>query len=171
MESNKKVSNIQVNEYILVYPHIKQINDYSDTRKYLTFFGRPSKKFSFNYQSEKDESKTRNSKNSINIEKEKIKDLEKKIEKNKNNENDISNNYYLINKDIELRNSNLKRTQDIKYALENFLRKSDLIEKNSKFFEEFHAQKYKILNKKDKKEAKVEEENEKVIDLYLESII
>ena len=172
MESNKDITNIQANEYILVYPHIKQVNDYSDTKKFLTFFRKPPKKSSFIYQSEKDVTKMHSSKKSLNIEKEKLKDLEKKLDqdKDKNNDNDISN-YYLINKDIELRNSNLKRTLDIKHALENFLRKSDLIEKIGKFFEEFHIQKSKMSAKKEKKEGKVEEENEKVIDTYIESII
>ena len=174
MENKKINPQNEVNEFVVVYPPIKEINDLTDTKKYLMFFTKVAKRSSFLGTPIKDYTKVknRNSNNSINYEKEKHKELDKGQEKNENDKN----NYYLIDKDINLRNSKLKRTQDIKHALENFLRISDLIEKISKFFEEFRdnlmkTKKSKTLKKERKGGAKAEEENEKYIESYIESII
>ena len=45
--------------------------------------------------------------------------------------------WYLINKGIELQNKKRKRTNDIKVALELFLNQSDLISKLTKYFQQF----------------------------------
>ena len=84
---------------------------------------------------------------------------------------------FLINKALEQKESKSKRTGDIKSALENFLKKSDLFEKITKFFEETRE---KIVPKdKDKaktrrisnESSKMEEEKEKLIEIYINSII
>ena len=52
-------------------------------------------------------------------------DIEKYVDK-------INEDFYLINKGIELQKRNLKRTVDVKRALELFFEKSELIQKVSK---------------------------------------
>ena len=157
----KKIQNNEINEYIIVYPPIKQINDLTETKNFLSLFSKSSKRGSVIIPQNI---------NQLIIEEEKEKSNEKDKEQNEKYD------YYLINKDIQLRNNNSKRTQDIKHALENFLRHSDLIEKISKFFEEYREnlmkiKKPKIKMKKGKRSSLIEEENEKFIEGYIESII
>ena len=118
----RKNKNNEINEYVIVYPPIKNISEMTDTKKYLSFFSKTSKRGSLY-------NPTKNNQLILEEEKENINEKEK--------EPNEKYNCYLINKDIQLRNNNSKRTQDIKHALENFLRHSDLIENISKLFEEF----------------------------------
>ena len=171
-----KIPRNKIKEFILVYPPIKQTNDLFDSKIYLSLFAKPAKKSSLIKLSDINELiknyKNNNNKSFTNNEIE-IKKLLNKKENTK--KSDI---YYLIDKDIELKKNKFKRTSDIKHALEIFLRHSDLIEKITKFFEEFRENSIKVKiskmkYKKDKKidNTKTEEENEKFIETYIESII
>ena len=156
----RKNKNNEINEYVIVYPPIKNISEMTDTKKYLSFFSKTSKRGSLY-------NPTKNNQLILEEEKENINEKEK--------EPNEKYNCYLINKDIQLRNNNSKRTQDIKHALENFLRHSDLIENISKLFEEFRDNLMKIKKSKIKVKKErgsiIEEENEKFIEAYIDSII
>ena len=54
--------------------------------------------------------------------------------------NQMKDEWYLINKGIDLQNKKRKRTNDIKQALEIFFNNSDLIFKLSKYFQEFQSE-------------------------------
>ena len=179
MENKNKFPQNEVNEYVVVYPPIKEINDLTDTKQFLALFSRIPRRSSILNPQMKDFLKIQNlnSNNLINSQKEPEKSKEQN--KNKDQEKNETEKYncFLINKDINLRKNKLKRSTDIKNALEIFLRKSDLIEKITKYFEEFrenlmNIKKSKMMKKDNKKEGeKVEEENEKFIELYIESIL
>jgi len=180
MENNIPRTKIEINEYVQVYPSIKNIFESSDSKKFLYLFSQKTyKRASFIPTSQinkitnnrKYSRQMSNSSLNVEMEKEFDKDIEK--EKKLNEKRD----YFLINKDIQLRKNKSKRTQDIKHALESFLRQSDLIEKTAKFFEEYrdnlNQMKKSKIKKKDKKEegSKNEEESEKHIEAYIESLI
>ena len=158
---NSVLNEEQLNEKIQVYPLIKTNTDTSENKKYLYLF---SKKSSNKLPTEKN---TKNINNSDNIDQ----------SKEKENISSIEDDMFLINKALEQKESKSKRTGDIKSALENFLKKSDLFEKITKFFEETRE---KIVPKdKDKaktrrisnESSKMEEEKEKLIEIYINSII
>ena len=136
------------NENIIVYPPIKITSEYYESKKYLSFF---SKKISNRIPSEK-------------IEQNNNQDSTKEKEKDSNSYNSIEDELFLINKGIEQMQTKSKRTNDVRSALESFLRKSDLIVKITKFFEE---------NNKQKKGGKneIEEEKQKLTEIYINSII
>ena len=146
----------EINEYIQVYPPFKSISDYSESKRFLPLF---SKKISNKTSLEQIDS-IHNSKNT---------ELIKEKEQNQIN---IEDEYFLINKGIEQNKTKSKRTGDVKLALENFFRKSDLIEKITKFFEEKEKSinKEKLKQKKRNKNDK-EEEKEKSTEIYINSII
>ena len=191
MENKSIISHDEINEYIIVYPPIRQINDSSDTKEYLSLFSKAPKRNSLvmPFEFRQTLKKRKRSNNSFNLEKEDEKHKELDLEQNINQNEKY--NIFLINKDIELRKAKSKRTQDIKHALESFFRKSDLIERLTKFFEEFRDNLMKIKKsksaKKDKKEGlrnegtkkegiknegeKKEEENEKIIESYIDSVV
>lgn len=145
----------EINENIQVYPPIKTISDNSESKRFLSLFSKKiSNKISL------DQTDIYNSKNS---------ELIKEKEQNPIN---MEDEYFLINKCIEQCKTKSKRTCDVKTALENFFRKSDLIEKITKFFEE----KEKQINKEKNKHKKgnkndIEEEKEKSTEIYINSII
>ena len=136
------------NENIIVYPPIKITSEYYESKKYLSFF---SKKISNRIPSEK-------------IGQNNNQDSTKEKEKDSNSYNSIEDELFLINKGIEQMQTKSKRTNDVRSALESFLRKSDLIVKITKFFEE---------NNKQKKGGKneIEEEKQKLTEIYINSII
>ena len=148
MEIDSKISEEQ-NENIKVYPSIKSAIDYSESKKYLPLF---SKKIS-----------NKASSNSVSIS-----NNQEIVKENEHNLNNTEDEMYLINKGLEQAKTKSKRTGDIKSALENFLRKSDLIEKIIKFFEENSRDKSK-LKRGGKNE--IEEEKEKLTEIYISSII
>ena len=165
----------KINEFILVYPPIKQINDLSESKKYLSLFKKAPKRHSSVKSFEINDiiKNNDNNNNVLNIEKE-IEKEKTKEEKEKEKENFNC----LIEKDIYLRKINLKRTLDIKHALENFLRQSDLIAKITKYFEEYRENvikskisKMKLKSNKKGDGTKTEEENEKFMEGYIESLI
>ena len=146
----------EINENIQVYPPIKKVFDNSESKKYLSFFSKKSngKIFSDSNNSEQ----LRDSIPNTNI---------------------LEDELFLINKSIEQYKKNLKRSGDIKSALEIFLRKSDLIEKITKFFED----KEKLINKEKAKKRnqnnydnnnnneEKEKDKEKITEIYINSII
>ena len=145
----------EINENIQIYPKIKTVSDHSESKRFLSLF---SKKISNKISLEQID--IYNSKNS------------ELIKEKEHNPNYMEDEYYLINKCIEQCKTKTKRTGDVKTALENFLRKSDLIEKINKFFEE----KEKQINKEKNKHKKgnkndIEEEKEKSTEIYINSII
>ena len=151
MENNSTIKGKQ-NEKIQIYPPIKPGIDYLESKKYLPFF---SKKISNKIPLDKQDS--------ISISKNS--ETTKEKEQNLNN---IEDEMFLINKGIEQERTKSKRTGDIKSALENFLRKSDLIVKIEKFFEENNREKSR--QKKGGKNE-IEEEKEKLTEIYINSII
>ena len=176
MENNIIKPKIEINEYIQVYPQIKNIFDPGESQKYLYLFSQKvSKRASFlpQHQNPIHMLRPKFSLSNTLINKGIEKDFLKEVNKEKSYE---KLNYYLINKDIQLRKNNSKRTQDIKHALETFLRESDLIKKITNFFEEYRenlsqAKKNKTKKKEKKDDEKKDDENEKHIQKYIESLI
>ena len=151
MESNSKINEEQ-NENIQVYPPVKSSIDNSESKKFLHLFSKkpgnkiPTDKCDSNSNSKNTENNKEKEPSPINLEDE----------------------LFLIYKGMEQSKKNTKRTGDIKSALENFLRKSDLIEKIIKFFEENNREKSR-QRKGGKNE--IEEEKEKLTEIYINSII
>ena len=144
--------NEEKNENIQIYPPIIQGTVYPESKKFLSFF---SKKISNKISSD----------NLDSISNRKSLDLIKEKEQNLNN---LEEALALINKGIEQSKTKSKRSGDIKTALENFLRKSDLIEKIIKFFEEHNRDKSK---QKTEGKNNVDEDKEKLTEIYINSII
>ena len=199
MENKNSVSDNKINEFIQVYPPIKPKTDFNENKKYLSFFSKGSKRASFLIpqfqlsEIQNSSNKKRNSlieKKSTSIKDSKIKNIKDSkrksmpnnafnIENVKDNQKENKNrneeyNCYFIEKDIQLRKNKSRRTGDIKIALESFLRKSDLIERIRKFFEEL---KENSLKREKTKKIKIDEnpkndeESEKFMNSYVESII
>ena len=156
MEISSKIKEEQ-NEKIQVYAPIKFTTDYSESKKYLNLF---SKRLSIKYPS--DIRYSIYNSNDLSIIKEKELNYYKR-------ESDL----FLIYKGIEQAKVKTKRSNDVKTALENFLRKSDLIIKITKFFEE----KQKLINKEKTRQNKknkndIEEGgDEKFIEIYINSLV
>ena len=156
MEISSKIKEEQ-NEKIQVYAPIKFTTDYSESKKYLNLF---SKRLSIKYPS--DIRYSIYNSNDLSIIKEKELNYYKR-------ESDL----FLIYKGIEQAKAKTKRSNDVKTALENFLRKSDLIIKITKFFEE----KQKLINKEKTRQNKknkndIEEGgDEKFIEIYINSLV
>jgi CRP-like cAMP-binding protein len=156
MEISSKIKEEQ-NEKIQVYAPIKFTTDYSESKKYLNLF---SKRLSIKYPS--DILYSIYNSNDLSVVK------EKELNYNKR-ESDL----FLIYKGIEQAKAKTKRSNDVKTALENFLRKSDLIIKITKFFEE----KQKLINKEKTRQNKknkndIEEGgDEKFIEIYINSLV
>ena len=156
MEISSKIKEEQ-NEKIQVYAPIKFTTDYSESKKYLNLF---SKRLSIKYPS--DIRYSIYNSNDLSIIKEKELNYYKR-------ESDL----FLIYKGIEQAKAKTKRSNDVKTALENFLRKSDLIIKITKFFEE----KQKLINKEKSRQNKknkndIEEGgDEKFIEIYINSLV
>ena len=113
MENDSKI-NERENENIQVYPPVKSSIDNSESKKFLHLF---SKKTGNKIPSDKRDSNS-NPKNTENTQEKEQKPI------------NLEDELFLINKGIEQSQRKSKRTGDIKSALENFLRKSDLIEKS-----------------------------------------
>ena len=144
--------NEEKNENIQIYPPIIQGTVYPESKKFLSFF---SKKINNKISSD----------NLDSISNRKSLDLIKEKEQNSNN---LEEALALINKGIAQSKTKSKRSGDIKTALENFLRKSDLIEKIIKFFEEHNRDKSK---QKTEGKNNVDEDKEKLTEIYINSII
>ena len=141
------------NENIQIYPPVKQGIGYLESKKFLPFFA-----------------KRTSSKLSV-VEILDSVSISKSIEfmkENQQNLNNLEEELFLINKGIEQARTKSKRSSDVKTALENFLRRSDLIEQIIKFFEEHNRDK-----SKQKTEGKndVDEDKEKLTEIYINSIV
>ena len=141
------------NENIQIYPPVKQGIGYLESKKFLPFFAkRTSSKLS-----------VAEILDSVSI----SKSIEF-MKENQQNLNNLEEELFLINKGIEQARTKSKRSSDVKTALENFLRRSDLIEQIIKFFEEHNRDK-----SKQKTEGKndVDEDKEKLTEIYINSIV
>ena len=174
MDNIISISKSITTEFLQVYPPVKEKTDLADNNKYLSFFSKASYKVTLSnvpvyaFESRKkvqDPSKNLTN-NSKTLEKEEEKEEQNEKEKNLNEIYDC----YLIEKDIHLRKNKSRRTADIRYALGNFFRKSEPIEKIRKFFEEFQQKSLKLKNVKNKKEDTKNDE-EKFFETYIETMI
>ena len=152
MDKNSKTE-VELKESIQVYPTIKPIIEEAESKKYLYFFCKKTE--------------TKNKQEKLD---------NKKISKEKEqNHLDKEEEYYLINKGLEQEKTKSKRTNDIKSALENFLKNSDLIEKISKLLEEkeklIYKEKIEKIKYKKGNNNEIEEEKEKLTDIYINSVI
>ena len=141
------------NENIQIYPPVKQGIGYLESKKFLPFFAkRTSSKLSVVEILD-----------SVSISK-----TIEFMKENQQNLNNLEEELFLINKGIEQARTKSKRSSDVKTALENFLRRSDLIEQIIKFFEEHNRDK-----SKQKTEGKndVDEDKEKLTEIYINSIV
>ena len=141
------------NENIQIYPPVKQGIGYLESKKFLPFFAkRTSSKLS-----------VAEILDSVSISK-----TIEFMKENQQNLNNLEEELFLINKGIEQARTKSKRSSDVKTALENFLRRSDLIEQIIKFFEEHNRDK-----SKQKTEGKndVDEDKEKLTEIYINSIV
>ena len=175
MENIISISKSQTTEFLQVYPPIKPKTDLTDNNKYLSFFSRASNKVGISNQPTqtfepiiKNHDSTKNLTNNSNI-----LDNGKENEEEKEKEKNINEIYdcYLIEKDIQLKNNKSRRTADIKFALGNFFRRSDPIEKIRKFFEEFQEKSMKLKKMKNNKKEDNKNDEEKFIETYIESMI
>ena len=100
MENKSIISHDEINEYIIVYPPIRQINDSSDTKEYLSLFSKAPKRNSLvmPFEFRQTLKKRKRSNNSFNLEKEDEKHKELDLEQNINQNEKY--NIFLINKDI-----------------------------------------------------------------------
>ena len=175
MDNIISISKNLTTEFFQVYPPVKPKTDLSDNNKYLSFFSKTSNKVPLNNQpayafeslkNDQDPSKNLTN-NSKPVENEKKEEEEKEREKNNNGIYDC----YLIEKDIQLKINKSRRTADIKYALGNFFRKSEPIEKIRKFFEEFKQKSLKLKNMKKNKKEDTKNDEDKFIESYIETMI
>ena len=175
MDNIISISKNLTTEFFQVYPPVKPKTDLSDNNKYLSFFSKTSNKVPLNNQptyafeslkNDQDPSKNLTN-NSKPVENEKKEEEEKEREKNNNDIYDC----YLIEKDIQLKINKSRRTADIKYALGNFFRKSEPIEKIRKFFEEFKQKSLKLKNMKKNKKEDTKNDEDKFIESYIETMI
>ena len=138
MDNNlNNLPDANIDEFIKIYPPLLNIvhNNSSNSNKFINFFSvkksvkkekeKATKEIDNNIQYYDDENKDNNN----DIDNNKIKDI-----KNNNSEN---NDYYLINKGIELQSRNKKITPDIKNALSLFFIQSDLISKLTLYFKKY----------------------------------
>ena len=150
MTENQKKINFE--DFLKIYPPLTQKVDPSTYKTYDKYFKKKEKE-----KEKKEEEKIieeekniitnkKTLRNSIHITDEKDKkNLRNSIlsidEKEEINiEKDEDEEWYLVNKGINLQNKKRKRTQDIKNALEIFFNHSDLISKLSKYFHQFEEE-------------------------------
>ena len=175
MENIISISKNLTTEFLQVYPPVKPKTDLTDNNKYLSFFSKTSNKIHINnqpvYAFESPKKEQDPSKNLTNSSKA-LENGETKEELNEKEKN-INEIYdcYLIDKDIHLKSIKYRRTADIKYALGNFFRKSEPIEKIRKFFEEFQQKSMKLKNMKNNKKEDTKNDEEKFIQTYIETMI
>ena len=132
MVENKKIN---FEDFLKIYPPLTPKVDKSNYKTFNNYFKRREKK-----EIKKNESKN-NSPSRNNI----LHDIDEKEEINNNDidRTKVEGNeeeWYLVNKGIDLQNKKRKRTNDIKQALESFFNQSDLIAKLSKYFHEFQSE-------------------------------
>lgn len=174
MENIISISKNLTTEFLQVYPPVKPKTDLADNNKYLSFFSKTSNKVTLDnqpdyaFESLKNEQDSKNlTNNSKTLENGKEEEKETEKEKNINEIYDC----YLIEKDTQLKINKSRRTPDIKYALKNFFRKSEPIEKIRKFFEEFKKKSLKLKSMKKNKKEDTKNDEDKFIETYIETMI
>ena len=144
MTENQKKFNFE--DFLKIYPPLTPKVDPSTYKTYDKYFKKKEK--------EKKEEKTIEEEKNVLAEKKNrrysVHSIEKKNKKNRRNsidekeeiiyEKEEDEEWYLVNKGINLQNKKRKRTQDIKSALETFFNQSDLISKLSKYFHQFEEE-------------------------------
>ena len=157
MENNKE--NPTTEEFLQIYPNLTLKFDYDEKDKLIKFFNiknhikaKKSSVILDEFQIQKLlKEQNKSDIASINIENKEILSIQKINNRDSMNPNDkilyriyqqdedidkyvdkINEDFYLINKGIELQKRNLKRTVDVKKALELFFENSELIQKVSK---------------------------------------
>ena len=125
MADNSK--KIDFNDFLKIYPPLSKPEDKSNYKTFNQYFKKKEKK-DINKDEEKKEIKI------IEEKDENVNNLETDRTKDENEEE-----WYLIDKAIDLQNKKRKRTNDIRQALETFFNQSVLISKLSTFFHEFQS--------------------------------
>ena len=144
MTENQKKFNFE--DFLKIYPPLTPKVDPSTYKTYDKYFKKKEK--------EKKEEKTIEEEKNVSADKKNrrysVHSIEEKDKKNRRNsidekeeiiyEKEEDEEWYLVNKGINLQNKKRKRTQDIKSALETFFNQSDLISKLSKYFHQFEEE-------------------------------
>ena len=125
MDENLK--KLDFNDFLKIYAPLSKPEDKSNYKTFNQYFKKKEKK-DINKDEEKKEIKI------IEEKDENVNNLETDRTKDENEEE-----WYLIDKAIDLQNKKRKRTNDIKQALETFFNQSVLISKLSTFFHEFQS--------------------------------
>ena len=147
-DDNEKKINFE--DFLKIYPPLSEKVDPSNHKTFNNYFKKKEKKEEKNEEEKeikgeekkenvKIDKKIMNNKNKINTIEEKeenINDIEEEKMKDELKEEE----WYLIDKGIDLQNKKRKRTNDIKQALESFFNQSDLISKLSKYFVQFQSE-------------------------------
>ena len=130
---------IDFEDFLKIYPPLSPKIDKSNYKTFDKYFKKKDKK-----EEKTNEQKTDEEKNNLEIKNKQknnniiIIDENENIDNNKNESKE--DEWYLVNKGIDLQNKKRKRTNDIKQALEIFFNNSDLISKLSKYFHEFQSE-------------------------------
>ena len=136
---NESPKKINFEDFMKIYPPLSEKVDPSTYKTFNKYFKRKEKK------EEKNEDEKNNIKDKKPVKNNKIYTIDEKQEILSQEENEKKDEpdskreeeWYLVNKGIDLQNKKRKRTNDIKTALEIFFNQSDLISKLSKYFSQF----------------------------------
>ena len=123
VDNNSKKINFE--DFLKLYPPLTKL-DKSNYKTFNNYFKKREKK-----DIKKDEDKNNNTdKNNINNNIGEKDEIINNLETDRSNKSKIESNeeeWYLVNKGIDLQNKKRKRTNDIRQALESFFNESDLI--------------------------------------------
>ena len=136
--TSKKVN---YEDFLKIYPPLTEKVDPATYKTFNKYFKKKEKKEDKKEEKHNPNEKKANSKRKgSTIDKKEENEEEVNHVHFKNNLKDEEDEeWYLINKGIELQNKKRKRTNDIKVALELFLNQSDIISKLTKYFQQFEV--------------------------------
>ena len=136
--TSKKVN---YEDFLKIYPPLTEKVDPATYKTFNKYFKKKEKKEDKKEEKHNPNEKKANSKRKgSTIDKKEENEEEVNHVHFKNNFKDEEDEeWYLINKGIELQNKKRKRTNDIKVALELFLNQSDIISKLTKYFQQFEV--------------------------------
>ena len=126
---------IDFGDFLKIYPPLTPKMDKANYKTFSNFFKKKEK--------EEKKIETKKTEDINNLQLKNIDENEELIfdnELNKRKSETNEDEWYLINKGIDLQNKKRKRTNDIKIALESFFNQSNLIAKLSKYFQEFQSE-------------------------------
>ena len=126
---------IDFEDFLKIYPPLTPKVDKANYKTFSDFFKKKEK--------EEKKIETKKAEDINNLHLKNIDENEELIFDNELNKRKYEANedeWYLINKGIDLQNKKRKRTNDIKIALESFFNQSNLIAKLSKYFQEFQSE-------------------------------